>query len=117
MRYPIAGDNVVEAVRYSEPSPPTSSAPLAALSPRADEENLNGRVWINKTQYFDNVPPEVWDYHIGGYQVCQKWLKDRKGRQLGYDELKHYQGIVEALAQTIALQSEMDVEMGEFPLR
>ena len=123
VRYPVAGDNVVEAVRYSEPSPPASSAPLAALSPQVGEgslptgeENLNGRVWINKTQYFDNVQPEVWHYHIGGYQVCQKWLKDRKGRQLGYDELKHYQGIIAALAHTIALQSEIDVAIGAFPL-
>lgn len=86
-RYPVAGDNCVANVRYAEP---TSGIP--------------GRVWINTTQYFDNVPPEVWGYHIGGYQVCQKWLKDRKRRQLSYDDLTHYQGIVAALARTIELQ-------------
>lgn len=44
------------------------------------EDDASGRVWIDQTQYFDNVPPEVWGYHVGGYQVCQKWLKDRKGQ-------------------------------------
>ncbi len=98
-RYPAAGDNTVDNVRYSEPT-----------------EDAPGRVWINKTQYFDNVPPEVWGYHIGGYQVCQKWLKDRKGRQLSYDDLTHYQGIVAALARTIDLQTAIDEAIGEWPL-
>lgn len=105
--YPVAGDNTVEAVRYSEPPPPL---------PQASEGSL-GRVWINQTQYFDNVPPEVWGYHIGGYQVCQKWLKDRKGRQLSYDDLTHYRGIVAALARTIELQAAIDDAIGEWPLQ
>jgi predicted helicase len=107
--YPVAGDNTVDAVRYSEPSPP---APL----PPAGEGSL-GRVWINQKQYFDNVPPEVWGYHIGGYQVCQKWLKDRKGRQLSYDDLTHYRGIVAALARTIELQVAIDDAIGMWPLQ
>ncbi len=108
-RYPVAGDNTVEAVRYTEPSPP-------APPPPAGEGSL-GRVWINTTQYFDKVPPEVWGYHIGGYQVCQKWLKDRKGRQLSYDDLAHYQGIVAALARTIALQSAIDEAIVDWPIQ
>ena len=99
-RYPEAGDNTVDAVRYTEPA-----------------SGLLGRVWINQTQYFDNVPPEVWGYHIGGYQVCQKWLKDRKGRQLSYDDLTHYRGIVAALARTIELQAAIDDAIGEWPLQ
>ncbi|MBM4271044.1 MAG: DNA methyltransferase [Deltaproteobacteria bacterium] len=90
--YPIAGDNTVETVRYSEP----------------DQGGDSGRVWINKTQYFEKVPPEVWNYHVGGYQVCQKWLKDRKGRQLTYDDITHYQYIVAALKETIRLMEEID---------
>lgn len=43
------------------------------------------KVYINKTQYFVGIGPEVWGFHIGGYQVCQKWLKDRVGRSLSYD--------------------------------
>lgn len=99
-RYPVAGDNMVDAVRYTEPA-----------------SGVLGRVWINKSQYFDNVPPEVWSYHIGGYQVCQKWLKDRKGRPLSYDDLTHYRGIVAALARTIELQAAIDDVIGEWPLQ
>ena len=68
-------------------------------------------------QYFDHVLPEVWGYHIGGYQVCQKWLKDRKGRQLSYEDLMHYQGVVAALARTIVLQNAIDEAIGEWPMR
>ena len=50
-------------------------------------QRRNGRVYINDEQYFDAVPQGVWDMHIGGYRVAEKWLKDRKGRQLGYDDL------------------------------
>lgn len=90
--YPIPGDNTVDNVRYTEPG----------------DNQAKGRVWINKTQYFEGVPPEVWAFHIGGYQVCQKWLKDRKGRQLSYDDLTHYQRIVSALEETIRLMGEID---------
>jgi predicted helicase len=67
-----------------------------------------GRVWINPTQYFDGVPPDVWEFHVGGYQVCAKWLKDRKGRRLTYDDLTHYQYIVAALAESTTLMREID---------
>lgn len=107
-RYPVAGDNTVEAMRYTEPSPP---------APLPEGEGSKDRVWINQTQYFDNVPPEVWAYHIGGYQVCHKWLKDRKGRQLSYDDLTHYRGIVAALARTIELQAAIDAAIGDWPLQ
>ena len=100
VRFPVAGDNRVENVRYSEPS-----------------DDVPGRAWINPTQYFDKVPPEVWGYHVGGYQVCQKWLKDRNGRQLSYDDLTHYQGIVAALARTIALQTEIDDAIVDGPIQ
>ena len=66
----------------------------------------NQRVYINKGQYFECVSPEVWNFPIGGYQVCQKWLKDRKGRTLSYDELTHYQKIIVALKETIRPMDE-----------
>src|SRR3981081_819962 len=59
-RYDESGSNIVEAVRYTKPAGNTEE----------------GRVWINKTQYFAGVPQEVWEFYIGGYQVCEKWLKD-----------------------------------------
>jgi len=86
-KYPVAGSNTVEKVTY--------------------DENTQ-RIYINKTQYFEGVPPEVWDFYIGGYQVCQKWLKDRKGRTLTYEELTHYQKVVVSLKETIRLMAEID---------
>lgn len=78
------------------------------------------RVWINKTQYFEGVPSEVWDFHVGGYQVCHKWLKDRKGRRLEFNDIMHYQRIVAALAETITLMREIDEaieEHGGWPIQ
>ncbi len=66
------------------------------------------KVWINKEQYFDGIKEEVWQYQIGGYQVCEKWLKDRKERTLTLDEIKTYCKIVTALSKTIELQIEID---------
>jgi len=94
-RYPIAGSNSVEKVSY---------------------DDNNQRVYINKEQYFEGVPSEVWNFHIGGYQVCQKWLKDRKGRTLTYDELTHYQKIVVALKETIRLMAEIDTLIPGWPI-
>jgi predicted helicase len=70
-------------------------------------------VSINKTQYFEGVSPEVWNFHIGGYQVCEKWLKDRKGRKLTINDIDHYQKIVVALKETIRLMSEIDEAIEE----
>jgi len=66
------------------------------------------RVYINDVQYFEGVPPEVWEYHIGGYQVCHKWLKDRKDRCLTLEDIKTYCRIVTALSKTIAIQADID---------
>ncbi len=76
-RFPVAGDNTVDKVEWED-----------------------GRVYINATQYFDNVPDEAWEQPIGGYRPAEKWLKDRKGRVLTQDDLKHYQRIILALAKT-----------------
>ena len=57
---------------------------------------------------FRGVPEAVWNFHIGGYQVCEKWLKDRKGRTLTKDDLAHYQKIVVALSETIRIMAEID---------
>ncbi len=65
-------------------------------------------VFINPTQHFAPVPPEVWAFHIGGYQVCHKWLKDRKGRTLSPEDIEHYRYIVAALKETITLMTRID---------
>jgi predicted helicase len=85
--WPVKGDNTVERVAYDE---------------------QRGRVWINKTQYFGGVPEAVWNFRVGGYQVCDKWLKDRKGRKLTYDDTQHYQKTVVALNETLRLMGQID---------
>ncbi|MDA7984241.1 MAG: N-6 DNA methylase [Alphaproteobacteria bacterium] len=89
--YNIPGDNVVEGVKFQE----------------TDSENGVGRVWINKKQHFDKVPKRAWEFRLGGYQPCQKWLKDRKGQKLGNDDIQHYQRIVVALDETAKLMRKI----------
>ena len=68
----------------------------------------NGKVYINDTQYFANVPQIAWDFFIGGYQPAQKWLKDRKERTLEFDDIFHYQKIIVALTETDRLMNEIN---------
>lgn len=83
--YPIDGDNIVGKVKYQD-----------------------GKVYINESQYFDNVPLIAWEFYIGGYQPAQKWLKDRKDRALDFDDILHYQKIIVALSETARLMKEID---------
>jgi predicted helicase len=83
--YPIAGSNIVEKIIYKDDS-----------------------VWINKEQYFGDVPEVAWNFYIGGYQPAQKWLKDRKGRALSNDDIEHWQKIIVALAETSRITKEID---------
>jgi predicted helicase len=77
----------------------------------------SGKVVINKQKDgFMDVPEAVWNFHVGGYQVCQKWLKDRKGRTLSQDDIRHYQKIVVALGQSIELMAKIDAAIPSWPL-
>ena len=80
---------------------------------RADGYSVD---YFYKTEYFEGIPPEVWNFHIGGYQVCEKWLKDRKGRKLTIDESQHYQKIVVAIKETIRLMAEIDALIPGWPV-
>ncbi len=62
----------------------------------------------SKLYYFNNVPELAWNFYIGGYQPAQKWLKDRKGRQLSFEDILHYQKIIVALTKTDKLMKEID---------
>jgi predicted helicase len=73
-----------------------------------DEQNQLGRIWINEEQYFDNIPLLAWEFYIGGYQPAQKWLKDRKGRELKVDDILHYQKIIVVLSETNRIMQEID---------
>ena len=66
------------------------------------------RVYINSEQYFEGVPESVWNFYIGGYQPAQKWLKDRKGQTLSFEDVKHYQRIIYVLQQTERIMNEID---------
>ncbi len=117
--YPVAGDNLVEKGH-------PKYVPPGEVPPGEDEPAERGRVYINRTkrkagapaaQYFDGVPPEVWEFQVGGYQVPDKWLKDRRGRELTPDDLTHYQRIVVALARTIEIMAEIDARIEEWPIQ
>ena len=84
-QYPVNGDNAVDKVNYKD-----------------------CKVYINDTQYFANVPEIAWNFYIGGYQPAQKWLKDRKGRELSFEDILHYQKIIVALTETDRLMKEIN---------
>jgi len=96
-QYPIDGNNEV-------------CKPIFRSSDLTDFQNhlTLGRVYINDTQYFDNVPEVAWNFYIGGYQPAQKWLKDRRERKLEFDDILHYQKIIVALSETDRLMKEID---------
>ncbi|MFA6309798.1 MAG: type ISP restriction/modification enzyme, partial [Clostridia bacterium] len=78
---------------------------MSGFNPTIEDGGLKhrptlGKVFINATQYFDNVPELAWNFYIGGYQPAQKLLKDRKSRTLSYDDIIHYQKIIIALKRT-----------------
>jgi predicted helicase len=103
--YPVEGTNKVIRVRFTPP---------------ADTENQTGRVWINNQQYFDGVPLAVWEMYIGSHRVAEKWLKDRKNRQLTYDDVESYHNAIAALARTLELQTKLDQgidDAGGWPLK
>jgi hypothetical protein len=83
--YPVNGSNEVSKLKYED-----------------------GKVWINRDQYFDHVPRVAWEFFIDGYQPAQKWLKDRKGRVLSFEDIQHYQKIIVALNETDRLMREID---------
>jgi predicted helicase len=84
-KYPHTGTNVVGKTKYE-----------------------NGNVYINETQCFENVPEVAWNFYIGGYQPAQKWLKDRKDRELQIDDIRHYMKIIVALTETDRLMKEIN---------
>ena len=87
-RFESEGDAVVSRVRYE-----------------------GGHVWINPTQHFTDVPIEVWEYEIGAYQVCEKWLKDRRGSALSHAEVRQYCAILVAISETLRIMGEIDAVM------
>jgi len=88
--YPFTGegDNMVEKTNFAD-----------------------GKIWINNTQYFADAPEVSWGFYIGGYQPAQKWLKDRKGRALSFDDVKHYQRILKILSETDRIMQTIEMDL------
>lgn len=93
--FPVKGDNTVEKAAYTP---------------------QNEQVWINAKQFFGGIPQSVWDFHVGGYRVCERWLKDRQRRALSYDDVQHWQKIVRVVQETMRLMSEIDALIPGWPL-
>jgi len=89
-------------------SAPCPSPKERGESPVVEEFGEISRVYINDRQYFDNVPTIAWNFYIGGYQPAQKWLKDRKGRKLNFEEVLHYRKIIVVLTLTNDIMKEID---------
>ncbi|MFA6111258.1 MAG: type ISP restriction/modification enzyme [Candidatus Latescibacterota bacterium] len=109
--YPEGGSNTVEKISFitTDTTPVISS--VACPDMARVEESTNhktGRVYINETQYFDNVPEIAWNFYIGGYQPAQKWIKDRKGRTLTFEDIRHYQQMIVSLFETDRIMKEID---------
>ena len=75
---------------------------------------MDSGVWINPNQHFTDVPVDVWNYEVGAHQVCEKWLKDRKGSALSHAEVRQYRNILIAVAETLRLMEEIDEIVEEF---
>ena len=110
--YPVDGDNVVGKISYVTDTASNSKDAMNRVSTeKSSIENPQssfGNVFINDKQYFANVPEVAWNFYIGGYQPAQKWLKDRKDRALGYEDILHYQKIIVALTETDRIMKEID---------
>ena len=97
-KFPVKGSNIIENTKY---------------------DCKECRVYINQIQYFENVVADSWEFEVGGYQVLQKWLKDRKNTKIGHDEVRYYEKIVESINRTIEIMSVVDSvisEAGGWPL-
>jgi predicted helicase len=111
-QYPVDGNNVVTKIRFEYITEIIDGDSVISLTPIP--ELMEGKVFINDTQYFDKVPERAWNFYIGGYQPAQKWLKDRKGRELSFDDILHYQKIIVALTETDRIMKEIDeIKIGE----
>ncbi|HYQ59246.1 MAG TPA: type ISP restriction/modification enzyme, partial [Draconibacterium sp.] len=100
--YPEAGTNEVDKPQFK-------MYDYDCTPPGEEHPDYLGDVYINSSQYFANVPQSAWEFYIGGYQPAQKWLKDRKGRKLTFEDIMHYQKIIVALTETGRLMKEIDL--------
>jgi hypothetical protein len=87
LAFPVAGSDKIERVRYDEKTQ---------------------RLFINARQFFEGVPPEIWDFRVGGYRVLEKWLAERKGRRLEFDDQRQIARLVKLIGETLRLMAAID---------
>jgi hypothetical protein len=92
IQYPVSGSNRIESVSYIAPEP----------------DSEEGSVWINQTQYFQGIAPKVWNWSLGGQQLCQKWLQARQNFTLCHDSIEQYQRLVTLLTDVVDLMEQVD---------
>ena len=109
----LISQHLLESSDFIENVPNYVGDPSVILDKASWSENI---VWLDKTQSsgFMGVSDKVWNYQVGAYKVCQKWLKDRKGRILSSDEFVHFQKIISSLTQSILLMEEIDATIDKF---
>ncbi len=93
--YPITGGNKIDCISYVASS----------------HSKNKGLVWINQTQYFENVPSDVWNFCLDNYYICQKWLKAREGSVLDHQNIQNYQRLVMIVSETINLMSNVNSQL------
>ena len=110
---PDDGDDVVASgfPKWEKSGTPDQVRGDEGVSTALDTIGVLGRVFINADQYFEDVPETAWNFHIGGYQPAQKWLKDRRGRALSFEDIGHYQKIVKILIETGRIMREIELPL------
>ncbi|MCW5681589.1 MAG: DNA methyltransferase [Xanthobacteraceae bacterium] len=103
--------HLMEAEAIGDTSYPFTGDEGEGKSKIEKPEYRGGAVWINKHQRFENAPEVSWSFYIGGYQPAQKWLKDRKGRTLDYNDVQHYQRILKILAETDRIMKTIEMPL------
>ena len=112
-RYDGEGDDVVASgfPKWEKSGTPDQVRGDEGVSTTLDTNEVVGRVFINAEQYFEDVPEIAWAFHIGGYQPAQKWLKDRRGRALSFEDIGHYQKIVKILIETDRIMKDIELPL------
>lgn len=107
--FPVGGDDRVDS-GFPKYVPPDVAEVHAGSAPS------RGRVYINARQFFEPVLPEVWEFHIGGYRVCERYIAERRGRNLSHAEKVQYQCLTAAVLETTRIMNEIDHEIADWPI-
>src|SRR5699024_4301256 len=99
--------HLLEAKELQDPANVVTTYPIAGDNIVGKRKHDGDKLWINDTQYIGNVSNAMWQYQIGGYPVAEKWLKDRRGRALSADEIRHIQQVLTAVSKVLEVTSPL----------